>query len=80
MKVSKGQTWIYNQSLRPYVVLEIKDGDVVYTAATITPAFGKVFRRSITHFKETFSEPDKVTEETIKNAVTNTLKHNGLIQ
>jgi hypothetical protein len=75
-----GQTWIYNQSLRPYIIIKTTTNDIHYVAATITPASGKIFIRSRKDFLENFTEPDKVTNETVTKAVENTLTRLGILK
>ncbi len=75
-----GKTWIYKQSLRPYVIIKTTINDIHYVAATITPASGKIFIKSRKDFMENFCLPDQVTNETIKAAVENTLTRLGLMR
>lgn len=76
----KGESWIYNQSMRPYIVLKTTINDVHYTAATITLASGKLFIRSRADFLANFTRPEDITDEKVKEAIKNTLIRYRLIE
>lgn len=79
MTPQKNQVWIYKESLRSYKVLEVTEDEITYTAAFLSPAYGKGFKRPLSDFMKDFVLPENMTEEIKKESTQRTLSQLGLL-